>query len=123
VKFDFANRFSIYLHDTPRRELFEADLRTFSSGCIRVDRALELAQQLLRGQSGWSAARIQQAVENGRTQHVKVANPPAVLIVYWTVSVGASGEIRYMRDVYDLDPPVIAALDASTRRAGGSAAR
>jgi murein L,D-transpeptidase YcbB/YkuD len=123
VKFEFPNRFSIYLHDTPSRELFESDQRTFSSGCIRVENALDLAGHLLRGQAGWNAARIRRAVDEGRTQHVKLADPLQVLIVYWTVSVGASGEVRYMRDVYDLDPPVIAALDAPTPRAGGSASR
>ena len=51
----------------------------------------------------------------GKTQFVAIKNPFPVLIVYWTVSVGASGEIRYMRDVYDLDRPVLAALDARRR--------
>jgi L,D-transpeptidase YcbB len=110
VKFLLPNRHSIYLHDTPHRTLFESEQRTFSSGCIRVERALELAHRLLQGQ-GWTPTRIQQAVASGKTQHVDIEAPPAVLIVYWTVSVGASGEIKYMRDVYGLDPPLLAALD------------
>lgn len=115
VKFLFPNAYSIYLHDTPSRDFFEAETRTFSSGCIRLEHPLELAERLLAGQAGWSPAKIQQVVEEGKTTTVNLAHPLPVLIVYWTVSVGASGEIRYMRDIYDLDPPVLAALDAPLR--------
>ena len=111
VKFLFPNKYSIYLHDTPRQELFEADRRTFSSGCIRVENALDLANQLLSGQDGWGPAKIEDALATGKTQNIPIEHTIPVLIVYWTVSVGASGEIRYMRDVYDLDRPVLAAMN------------
>jgi murein L,D-transpeptidase YcbB/YkuD len=110
VKFLFPNRFSIYLHDTPHRTLFEAERRTFSSGCIRVEHALELANRLL-GDDGWSPQRVQQAVADGKTQNVNLDDPLPILIVYWTVSVGRSGEVRYMRDIYGHDRAVLAALD------------
>jgi murein L,D-transpeptidase YcbB/YkuD len=111
VKFLFPNKYSIYLHDTPRQELFEADRRTFSSGCIRVENALDLADRLLTGQDGWGPAKIQDALATGKTQNIAIEHTIPVLIVYWTVSVGASGEIRYMRDVYDLDRPLLAAMN------------
>lgn len=116
VKFLFPNKYSIYLHDTPHRELFDTDQRTFSSGCIRIDKPLELAQLLLQGQDDWGPAKIQQAVDKGELQNVALENKLPVLIVYWTVSVGASGEIRYMQDFYGLDPAVAAALDSGPRR-------
>ena len=47
---------SIFLHDTPSRELFAADQRTFSSGCIRVEHPLDLAAVLLEGQDNWTPA-------------------------------------------------------------------
>ena len=56
VKFIFPNEHSIFLHDTPSQELFRADERTFSSGCIRVENPLELAAVLLEGQDDWNAA-------------------------------------------------------------------
>jgi murein L,D-transpeptidase YcbB/YkuD len=115
VKFLFPNAYSIYLHDTPSRENFAAENRTFSSGCIRLEHPLELADRLLEGQSGWSKEKIQQVVDEGSTTTVNLSHTIPVLIVYWTVSVGASGEVRYMRDVYDLDRPVLAALDARPR--------
>jgi L,D-transpeptidase YcbB len=110
LKFEFPNPYLIYLHDTPSKELFEADKRTFSSGCIRIENPKELAELLLRDQ-GWDRGRIQEMIDAGETKRVAIENRIPVLIVYWTVSVGRSGEVRYMRDIYDLDPPLIAALD------------
>jgi L,D-transpeptidase YcbB len=116
VKFLFPNRYSIYLHDTPSRTLFASERRTFSHGCIRLEKPLDLAQQLLSGHDGWNAEKIDQVIATGDTKNVGLEDPLPVLIVYWTVSVGASGELRYMQDFYDLDPPVLAALDAPSRR-------
>lgn len=115
VKFLFPNKYSIYLHDTPSRTLFEAESRTFSHGCIRLERPLELAELILSGQDSWTSGKINQVLESGLTENVELNHPLPVLIVYWTVSVGASGEIRYMRDIYDLDQPVLAALNAPPR--------
>jgi murein L,D-transpeptidase YcbB/YkuD len=110
VKFIFPNAYSIFLHDTPSRELFSADLRTFSSGCIRIERPLELAALLLEGRDGWNAERIEEAVNEGKPQTVVLREAVPVLIVYWTVSVGASGELRFARDVYGHDAPLLRAL-------------
>ena len=111
VKFIFPNEHAIFLHDTPTRELFTADERTFSSGCIRVENPLELAAVLLAGQPEWNRERVQQVVDAGHTETVFLQEPLPVLIVYWTVSVGAAGDLRYARDVYGLDAPVLAALN------------
>jgi len=115
VKFLFPNKYSIYLHDTPSQTKFEAERRTFSHGCIRLENALDLAKLLLSGQDSWSAGKIDEVVETGKTENVELAHPLPVIIVYWTVSVGASGEIRYMRDIYDLDQAVLNALNAPPR--------
>jgi murein L,D-transpeptidase YcbB/YkuD len=114
VKFEFPNPYSIYLHDTPNRHLFDSESRTFSSGCIRVENPIQLAELLLAGQEGWTPAKIQQTIEKGETQHVALERRPQVLIVYWTVTVGASG-VRYGPDVYRLDPALAAALAGSPR--------
>jgi L,D-transpeptidase YcbB len=112
VKFEFPNQHAIYMHDTPSKQLFELDDRAMSSGCIRIERPFELAALLLAGHGGWTRDKIKSAVATGETRTVKLHDPIPVLIVYWTVSVGvgASGEIRYARDVYKLDGPLLAAL-------------
>ena len=113
VKFIFPNEHSVFLHDTPSRELFAADQRTFSSGCIRVENALDLARQLLEGDPEWTRERIAEVVAAGETETVFLPEPIPVLIVYWTVTVGASGEVRFAQDVYGENPRVLQALDAA----------
>jgi murein L,D-transpeptidase YcbB/YkuD len=111
VKFMFPNEHSIFLHDTPSRNLFARDDRAFSSGCIRVDRPLELAAVLLDGQAGWNSERITREVASKRSSTVTLEQPLPVLIVYWTATVGASGTVRYAPDVYGLDAALLAELD------------
>jgi murein L,D-transpeptidase YcbB/YkuD len=111
VKFLFPNEHAIFLHDTPSRNLFALDQRAFSSGCIRVDRPLELAAVLLEGEPGWSAERVAREVDSKRSRTVTLEQPVPVLIVYWTVSVGRDGAVRYAPDVYGFDAKVLGALD------------
>ena len=68
---------------------------------------------LLDGQDEWDRVAVQRAVDSGRTETVFLKTPLQVLIVYWTVSVGATGESRYARDVYNLDGRLLRALDAT----------
>jgi L,D-transpeptidase YcbB len=114
VKFIFPNQYAIFLHDTPSQELFASDQRTFSSGCIRVENALDLAAVLLTGQrtrpENWTADRIQETVHGGQPQTVFFDEPLPVLIVYWTASIGAGGDLRFAKDIYNLDPPLLRAL-------------
>ncbi|HET9325597.1 MAG TPA: L,D-transpeptidase family protein [Candidatus Eisenbacteria bacterium] len=116
VKFLFPNKYAIYLHDTPNQRLFEANRRTFSHGCIRIENAIDLAERLLQGQDEWNRTRIQQAIAQGSTMDVPVGTNLPILIVYWTVSVGYSGEVRYAEDIYKLDAPLLAALDRRSPR-------
>ena len=115
VKFLFPNKYSIYLHDTPSKSLFESTKRTYSSGCIRIERPLDLAEILLSGQDGWNRVKMEDVIAQGKTTNVELEHRIPVVIVYWTVSVGASGEVRYTRDPYDLDPPLLAALSGPRR--------
>jgi murein L,D-transpeptidase YcbB/YkuD len=111
VKFLFPNKYSIYLHDTPSQGLFDSEKRTFSHGCIRLEHAMDLARMLLRGQMDSGA--IANAVATGETQDVALQRKPYVLIVYWTVSVGAGGEVRYADDIYHQDQALLDRLNAA----------
>jgi murein L,D-transpeptidase YcbB/YkuD len=111
VKFMFPNEHAVYLHDTPSRDLFLKDVRTFSSGCIRVDRPLELAERLLDDRSKWSAEKMRQVVASGRTTNVTLARPIPVLLLYFTVTIDREGLLRFSDDVYQRDAKVLRALD------------
>ena len=115
VKFMFPNPYSVYLHDTPSQALFEKSARAFSSGCIRVENALELAAVLLEGQPGWDAAAIQSAVDAGETRTVTLQEKMPVLLTYWTSWVDRDGLLQFRSDVYGQDEKVRTALHAPFR--------
>jgi murein L,D-transpeptidase YcbB/YkuD len=111
VKFVFPNPFFVFLHDTPQRSLFGAAQRTFSSGCIRVENPLELAELVLDDPT-WTRARLEAEAATGTTRSVHLKTPLPVLVLYWTASIDTHGRVRFLPDVYERDPRVLAALDA-----------
>ena len=111
VKFMFPNKFNVYLHDTPSRELFDRPQRDFSSGCIRVERPIELAEFLLAG-TDWSRERIEASIERRREQTIPLSEPVAVHILYWTAWVETDGTLHFRRDIYERDERLANALRA-----------
>jgi L,D-transpeptidase YcbB len=103
VKFIFPNSFDVYLHDTPADRLFSTNERTFSHGCVRVERPAELARWVLRGQAEWTPERIQSAMYSGQERHVALKNPIPVYLVYATAWVEADGAVSFRDDVYGHD--------------------
>lgn len=111
VKFMFPNRFNVYLHDTPSRELFARTDRTFSSGCIRLERPLDLAAYLLATDRHWTRQDLDAALVEGAEQTVTLSQPVPVHILYWTAWVARDGQMQFRNDVYSRDTPVRQALD------------
>jgi len=111
VKILFPNPYFVYLHDTPHKEHFQETARAFSSGCMRVERPLELAELVLNDRSTWNAQSIARVIEAGLTQTVRVKQPVTVLIMYWTIDPTVAGQTVFKRDPYDRDPPLEKALD------------
>jgi murein L,D-transpeptidase YcbB/YkuD len=114
VKFMFPNQHSVYIHDTPSKDLFEHTTRTFSSGCVRVEHPLELAERVLVDSKRWSRQAIQETVDKGETKTVNLARPLPVLLLYWTVNIDEKGLVRFSDDVYARDAPVLEALDEAS---------
>jgi murein L,D-transpeptidase YcbB/YkuD len=110
VKFIFPNEHFIFLHDTPRTSLFGKSERAFSSGCIRIEKPLDLAELLLDGRDGWNRARIDSVARGGKTQTVYLAKPVPTLLLYWTAFATVEGGCNFRIDVYHRDPAVIDAL-------------
>jgi murein L,D-transpeptidase YcbB/YkuD len=115
VKFMFPNSHSVYLHDTPSRNLFDKSERAFSSGCIRVENPLELTALLLEGQKGWDRAAIDAALAAGKTRAVPLEHPVPVLLTYFTAWVDREGVLELRGDVYDRDPRVLSGLESEFR--------
>lgn len=120
IKFMFPNRFAVYLHDTPSRELFDRTVRTFSSGCIRIERPYELGAWLLRGTALGSAAALRAAIDEGGTRAITLPEPIRVHLTYATAWVGEGGEVHFRDDVYGRDESMLQALvGVDSGRVGG----
>jgi murein L,D-transpeptidase YcbB/YkuD len=109
VKFLFPNDEHIYIHDSPQRGLFRKDQRFFSSGCVRVEGARDLATYLLRESSRWTEQRVEAAVHSGEETSIALKDPVPVYLVYLTAWVGEEGEVHFRPDPYGRDA-LIAAL-------------
>ena len=112
VKFMFPNRFDVYLHDTPADHLFAREERDFSHGCIRLEKPLELANYLLRGDPKWTPEKVAEEIAAGTTETVSLPRPIPVHILYWTAWVSDDGEVQFRRDVYGHDEALDEALRA-----------
>jgi murein L,D-transpeptidase YcbB/YkuD len=110
MKLRMPNPFTVYLHDTPAKALFNRKERALSHGCIRTEDPFRLAQQLLAGTPGWDRAAIDAAVRAGKTVDVPLADPIPVHIVYFTAEADAAGGVRIHPDIYGRDGPILAAL-------------
>ncbi|MGB3460375.1 L,D-transpeptidase family protein [Rhodanobacter lindaniclasticus] len=106
----FPNEYAVYMHDTPHQELFASERRTFSSGCIRVERPRELAELLLDDPARWNRTEIDRAIDTLQTQTVMLPKPVPLLLAYWTVDLRGDGRVGFRPDVYRRDPPLLAAL-------------
>jgi len=111
VKFIFPNKHFVFMHDTASKALFEREVRTFSSGCIRLDRPFELAELLLNDEIKWNAAEMAKLVQSGKTRTVYLQEPLPVLLFYWTTPIARNGSIRFVKDVYERDLAILAELD------------
>jgi len=110
IKLVMPNPFTVYLHDTPSKQLFDEETRAFSHGCIRTQDAIGLAATLLQGVPGWSRADIDRVVASGRNTEVPLARPLPVYVVYLTAAADDSGAIATFPDVYGRDGPVVSTL-------------
>ncbi len=99
VKFMFPNRYAVYLHDTPDRHLFARNVRSFSSGCIRIERPVDLAQFLLEG-TPWDCDRILDLLDGTSPVRVKLPRAVPVHLLYFTSWVDEHGILQFRRDPY-----------------------
>jgi len=110
IKFIFPNKHIVFLHDTPNRDLFNRPDRTFSSGCIRVERPFELAELIMNDPGQWDQAAFRKVQQTRQTRRINTP-PLPVLVLYLTASAEQDGRPRFLKDVYKRDPPVLAALN------------
>jgi murein L,D-transpeptidase YcbB/YkuD len=102
LKFEMADRFDVYLHDTPEKSLFHAADRMMSHGCVRVENPRALAALLLEQ----SPEAVDKAIDVARTHRRPLPKPMPVFIVYRTAEVESDGSIAYRADPYQRDDEI-----------------
>ncbi len=111
IKFIFPNKHFIYLHDTPSHSLFGRQERAFSSGCIRVEKNIELAELLLNDPVKWNRERIQEMIDTNITQRVNLPKPKPIMLLYMTIWFDEHDNCIFQKDVYDRDQQVLDGLN------------
>jgi len=101
-KFNMPSSDAIYLHDTPNHNLFQKDIRALSSGCVRVNKASDLANLLLQD-AGWNDSRISSTLKEGNTRFVSIRHRIPVNLYYLTAWVADDGKPQFRTDIYNYD--------------------
>jgi len=115
IKFMFPNKHFVYLHDTPSQSLFARAERTTSSGCIRVEKPISLAAELLGDPVEWSEAKLEERIGKASNETVTLTDPIMVFLMYWTSVPDDSGDVKFFSDVYSRDQAVLDGLQQPFR--------
>lgn len=110
VKFMFPNKYNIYLHDTPSKNLFARNVRAFSHGCIRLQQPFDFAYALLAKQMANPQEFFHAKLKTGVETRVDLKEPVPVHLIYRTAISKPKGGVEYRRDVYGRDAKIFSAL-------------
>ena len=103
IRINFPNPYSVYMHDTPFKNVFGEDFRFHSSGCVRVQNVRELVNWLLADTPGWSRQDIDQVIKLGERKDAKLARPVPLYWVYVTAWATPDGIVQFREDIYSRD--------------------
>lgn len=112
IKFMFPNPYSVYIHDTPAKRLFIQQVRTFSHGCIRLQKPFELAEYLLSDFPEWDQGSLYEASNTSKYKNhrINLPTPLPVYVLYWTAWMDDQKHIHFRDDIYQRDNAVWQAL-------------
>lgn len=115
-KFDFDNRFAVYLHDTPAQSGFAKFDRLSSHGCVRLEKPADLAKLLLKNTPEWTPDAIDATVDGGKTVRASMADREAVYLLYWTAFANANGVVSFRNDPYRWDGTLATKIETRQAR-------
>ncbi len=118
IRFNFPNKFLVYQHDTPNKNLFAFEKRAFSHGCMRVQDPVKYAEVLLslvRPHDGYTEDRIRKMFGNSEMD-IQFPNFIPVHLTYQTAFVDEQGKLEFREDVYGRDKALLAILKGDERK-------
>jgi murein L,D-transpeptidase YcbB/YkuD len=107
MKIDMPNPHAIYLHDTPSKQYFNHDVRAYSHGCIRTERAVELGMTMAILGAKMPAAEAAALSTAREYKKVPMTRTFPVYLTYFTMGTDINGALRQFGDIYGRDKPVI----------------
>lgn len=113
MKIDMPNPHAIYLHDTPSKSYFNSEVRAFSHGCIRTERAVELGMTMAILGAQMPAAEAAELSRAGVYKKVPMTRTFPVYLTYFTFARSIDGELKPFADIYERDAPVLASFKAA----------
>ncbi len=102
VKFLFPNKFSVYMHDTPTKHLFNRSVRAYSHGCIRLEKPRDLMKTFAGFNSNLDYNRAQKILKGKKQTYYKVEDIP-IDVTYLTAWVDPDGTLQLRNDIYEYD--------------------
>ncbi|MCY1647523.1 L,D-transpeptidase family protein [Caulobacter sp. SL161] len=112
VKFDFNNPYGVYLHDTPSRSRFDSFSRLASHGCVRLQKPIELVNEVMRDDPTWTPEKVNETLASGETVRAKLPQQIAVYLLYWTAYVTPDGQVNFRQDPYGWDRELVQRIAA-----------
>jgi murein L,D-transpeptidase YcbB/YkuD len=111
MKLEMPNPHAIFFHDTPSRHLFASEFRALSHGCVRTERALELAMTMAILGKGATKDEAVAISSSGKYTKVALQKQWPAYITYFTMASDINGEMATFKDIYGRDTKVLASLD------------
>ncbi len=111
LKFNFENKYGVYLHDTDNRRLFNREMRALSHGCVRLEKFMDFAKFLIRDDSiNYPLDSLKMDLLKEEQKYVYIKHPIAIYINYFTTEVEENNELFFFIDVYKRDEKMLKAL-------------
>ncbi len=103
IKFKFPNKFSVYLHDTPNKQLFKEKERAFSHGCVRLSQPFSLLQSLAKDEPSITSEKVNNILSSKKKTEVDITKDIPIHLVYLTTWVNSNNQLVFADDIYQYD--------------------
>jgi murein L,D-transpeptidase YcbB/YkuD len=103
VKFLFPNHHSVYMHDTQSKYLFKRKVRTYSHGCVRLEKPNEMLKYIIEHYTSLSWEKAKEEYDSMKTHYISLTKRLPVHTAYFTTYIDDDGKLQVFKDIYSYD--------------------
>jgi hypothetical protein len=103
VKFLFPNHYSVYMHDTQSKSLFNRAVRMYSHGCIRLQKPNDMLKYIVTHYTNTPWQKAVEMYDSLKTHYIHLSKKLPVHTAYFTIYIDDDGAIQEFKDIYDFD--------------------